>query len=91
MMRFLLVALLLASCSRPALKEGEIHILRGDTFQVRLDTQYIISSTRISPRNVTEEASPKFRAITDKDTFESNIPYTIGTPRIFARLEKITK
>jgi hypothetical protein len=91
MMRLLLVVLLLASCSSPALKGGEIHVSGRDTFQVHLDTQYVTSSTRISPRNITEEASPKFRTTTNKDTFESNTPYTIGTPRIITRLEKITK
>ncbi len=90
-MRLLIIAILFISCSRPELKEGQLHIAGNDTFQVHLDTQYVNSSELIFPRNVTEEASPKFRITTNKDTFESHTSYKPNTPFVVAVIKKISQ
>lgn len=47
-------------------KSGEIVISGNDTFLVRVDTFRVIESHRASPRNVLEEANPKFEHLTDR-------------------------
>jgi len=47
-------------------KSGDLVIIDKDTFIVNVDTFRVISTNKINPRNVLEEASPQFENLTDK-------------------------
>lgn len=81
-MVFLLTAFSCQQVSEPVIIRGR------DTFQTKIDTQLVLSSEKIRPRNIHEEISPVYRTITSTDTFESRMPYQKGSHVVFSHLKK---
>jgi hypothetical protein len=81
------------SCKSPNLdksKSGDLVIIDKDTFVVNVDTFRVISTNRINPRNVLEEASPRFENLTDKGKiFFLSRPIPIGDTILTRTLIKV--
>lgn len=91
-MRALILGCLLAtSCTVPDYKEGQVIKIGSDSFRVALDTQHVLNSERMPPANVTEEHSPRYRIITNNDTFTSMTPLALGEKKVYVTFKKIGK
>ena len=64
--------------------DGDVIVSGNDTFDIKVDTHTVISSERLPPRNVMEEASPVWLNTTDLDsTFKSRTYIPIGSTQVY--------
>jgi hypothetical protein len=89
---FMVVSYVAASCNseKVNLREGDIVINDGDTFDVHIDTHRIVKSIKVYPSNVLQEGSSSvWLNTTDKDsTFRSSENRQIGSIQIYQILKK---
>ncbi len=69
--------------------DGSVIVSGKDTFDISVDTHTVVSSERMPPRNVMEEASPVWLNRTDLDsTFKTKSPRPIGSTQVYKIAKK---
>ena len=87
----LLLPMILCSCLGDSeiskAKDGDVLIMNKDTFDVFIDTHFIVSREKLRPQNVLKEASPDYKYTTNKGfTCTSVGNYHIGQRQIYKTL-----